>query len=147
MLALVQRWLFERLTWLCSETRSALTGDALGSAGLMRAFCLSSFSVTLMQMGSAAPSLPSFVKPFRPETQWVPGESACAFFRDQWGCTVAAEWMRLMNALCAESVFHKIKIQGFTPMMPPSTCTLYVVIGFFSTVSILCLFPFAVSSF
>lgn len=144
-LATSQRWLLEGSPG-CAEKPGHRRRFGLRDS--CRAFVFPSHVLSLrptfMQMGSTASV--SFVKPLRPETQWAPGESARAFFRDQWSCTVTTEWMGFMNLLCAESMFCKIKIQGLCPWCLPFICRLYVVTGLLSSAPVPCLLAFALSS-
>lgn len=120
---------FCKATWLCRETRSALTADTVGlwdsDGSFIPSACLCSLTPTFMQMAFLAVSL-VFVEQRRPERQWL---STPAFLWDQRSGTVTTERMRIMNVLYAETVYSEIKIQGL-PMIPLLICILYVLIGF-----------------
>lgn len=72
-----------------------------------------------------------FVKPRRPETQWVSGGiGSCVLQRSvELHCYHWMDENYIMNALYAESMYSEIKIQGL-PMMPLLICMLHVLIGF-----------------
>ena len=124
-----------------------VTGDAVG----LRVFCtafvfarLSLFSVADIHANGFHSSLSCLLEAALSgvETQWVSGESARTFFRDQWSRTGTTEWMRVMNALYTEFMYCEIKMRFQSwHAMPLLICILYVLIGFHQLVPSLFHFP------